>query len=163
MSEPMVHVSRAVELMAEAVNREQTGSPSTIWNEAIRAAADRVLRHPCRVAGQTEDMVRESLSKGVLGLLRPEPSLRWADMVLRETERLGRAPTLAELLTLCRGYRMTPEEAAAQRWSFVVGEAGFGSDADERAYREAIAREDVLEIQRLEHEAIRRMEIVARD
>lgn len=49
--------------------------------------------------------------------------------------------------------RMAPEEQAAmmrqQRRSFVIGEAGFGSDADEAAYRLALENNDKAELKRL--------------
>lgn len=56
---------------------------------------------------------------------------------------------------------MTPAERAAmwaeQRRSFVRAEAGFGSDRDEAAYRDAVGRCDKAEIARLDREADERV------
>lgn len=63
-----------------------------------------------------------------------------------------------------RVERMTPSEREEmyrrQRRSFVRAMAGFGSDADEQAYRKAIAHGDEAEIARLESEASARMDAV---
>lgn len=59
---------------------------------------------------------------------------------------------------------MTPEQRAemyrAQRRSFMRAEASFGSDADEAAYRKAIAQSDEAKIARLEAEASARVDAV---
>lgn len=59
---------------------------------------------------------------------------------------------------------MTHAERAAmyraQRLSFMRAEASFGSDADEAAYRRAIAHGDEAEIARLEAEASARIDAV---
>jgi uncharacterized protein (DUF1015 family) len=55
---------------------------------------------------------------------------------------------------------MTPEERRAmhqaQARSFVIAEAGFGSDADEAAYRQALADNDTKTLARLDAEAAER-------
>lgn len=63
------------------------------------------------------------------------------------------SPDLAALLEAARGHVMTPEERRAQRRSMVAAEAAFGSDADEAAYRDALARGDAAEAARLNAEA----------
>ncbi len=56
---------------------------------------------------------------------------------------------------------MTPAEQARmrqrQRRSFVRAEIGFGSDADEAAYRAALARGDTEEMARLDAESKERI------
>lgn len=52
---------------------------------------------------------------------------------------------------------MTEVELKAQRDSWVRGEIGFGSDADESAYREALATGDAEALARLKTEAENRM------
>lgn len=60
-----------------------------------------------------------------------------------------------------RYERMSPAEKKAmweaQKRSFVIGEAGFGSDRDEAEYRVAVERGDATEIARLDAEAEKRM------
>ena len=74
------------------------------------------------------------------------------------------AETLTEALAKAkaRGDAMTPREQAQmladQRRSYVIGEAGFGTDEDERAYAAAVASGDRNEIQRLNAEAKARMD-----
>jgi hypothetical protein len=66
---------------------------------------------------------------------------------------------LTELLAQSRRSwdLMTPQKRAemlaAQRWSYVLGEAGMGSDADEAAYREAVNRCDKEMLRKLDAEA----------
>ncbi len=67
------------------------------------------------------------------------------------------SPELMALLEKARNHVMTKEEYEAQRRSFVVAEAGFGSDADEAAYRMAFDADDKAEIERLTFEADLRM------
>ena len=59
---------------------------------------------------------------------------------------------------------MSPAEKAAmyeaQKRSFMRAEASFGSDADEAAYRRAIAHGDEAKIARLEAEAAARVDAV---
>lgn len=61
---------------------------------------------------------------------------------------------------------MSPAEQqrmlAVQRRSFVLAEAGMGSDADEAAYRAAWRRGDEFEMARLDHEAKDRIEAARR-
>lgn len=45
----------------------------------------------------------------------------WRDEVKSLTDKLGRRPTLDELLELNKTYTMTPEEIEAQRQSWVRG------------------------------------------
>lgn len=45
----------------------------------------------------------------------------WRRKVAAETKRLGRAMTLAELLELSKGHRMSKEELEAQQASWVRG------------------------------------------
>ena len=52
---------------------------------------------------------------------------------------------------------MTPEEIEAQRKSFARAEMGFGSDADEAAYRAALDANGTEELARLDAEAEERM------
>lgn len=72
--------------------------------------------------------------------------------------------TFTELLALARERwdQMTPAEKRemqeAQRMSYVVGEAGFGSDADEAAYAKAFREGDNETMDRLNKEARARME-----
>lgn len=91
-----------------------------------------------------------------------QPELNWAAKVANLRATLGREPDLNELLTLARAHRMTAEETAAQRASFVLAEVGFGTDADELAYRRAVEHGDGAEIARLDAEAEARMERVRR-
>lgn len=60
-----------------------------------------------------------------------------------------------------RYERMSPAEKAAmweaQKRSFVIGEAGFGSDRDEALYRVAFEAGDAEEMARLDAEAETRM------
>lgn len=81
----------------------------------------------------------------------------WAAALEALRLKLGREPDLNELLVLCRGHDMTPEEIAAQRTSFVRAEVGFGSDSDEAAYRAAVASGDRATVERLDREAELRM------
>lgn len=67
------------------------------------------------------------------------------------------SPELTALLEKAARHVMTPEEIRAQRRSFVVAEAGFGSDADEAAYRAAYDAGDKTEIERLDFESGLRM------
>lgn len=64
--------------------------------------------------------------------------------------------------SVARVAAMTPLERAemlrAQRESMVVGEAGFGSDADEAEYRAALAADDKPTLARLDQEAKIRMD-----
>lgn len=52
---------------------------------------------------------------------------------------------------------MTEAELKAQRDSFVRAEVGFGSDADEAAYRAALVESDTETLARLSAEADARM------
>lgn len=52
---------------------------------------------------------------------------------------------------------MTDAEIDAQRRSFILGEAAFGSDRDEAAYRAAHERGDAAELARLDDEAEKRV------
>lgn len=60
---------------------------------------------------------------------------------------------------------MTPAERAAmlgaQRRSWVLAEAGFGTDADEAAFRSAMEQGDEQEMARLDREAEARMTAAA--
>lgn len=70
---------------------------------------------------------------------------------------------LARLLAEARARGpISRAELEAQRRSYVRAEAGFGSDADERAMRDAMARGDKAEIKRLDMEAEARMAAVDR-
>lgn len=77
--------------------------------------------------------------------------------------------TLEELLEYAKNYwnEMAPEEQKemlkAQRQSFVRAEMGFGSDADEAAYRKALEEEDDEALERLNEEANERMRLVDED
>lgn len=68
-------------------------------------------------------------------------------------------PELTELLARARATvdAMTPDQRAEmyrqQRESWVVGEAGFGSDADEAAYRAAVQAGHAGAIAKLNEEA----------
>jgi len=72
-------------------------------------------------------------------------------------------PLLDDLLrrAKARWDSMTPQQRAEmfhkQRRSYVVSEAGFGSDKDELAYRAAHARGDTAEMARLDAEGRERM------
>lgn len=65
--------------------------------------------------------------------------------------------TLARLLARAAQHKMTPAEIEAQRRSFARAEAGFGSDADEAAYRAALVRGDEPELRRLRRQADERV------
>ena len=60
-----------------------------------------------------------------------------------------------------RYERMSPAEKAemwkAQKRSFVIGDAGFGSDRDEAEYRAAFDAGDTEEMARLDAESEKRM------
>ena len=86
----------------------------------------------------------------------------WAAKVAALRAKLGRDPNLNELLTLCRGHTMTPEEVAAQRDSFARAETAFGPDAAEAAYRAAVTRGDRAEVERLDAEAEARLRRLGR-
>ena len=62
-----------------------------------------------------------------------DAALTWNQIVAAKAATLGRAPVLDELIELCRTYRMSDEEIAAQRLSYVTAELAFGSDAEEAA------------------------------
>lgn len=64
---------------------------------------------------------------------------------------------LLRLIEAAKARKMTPEERDAQCRSFVRGQLGFGSDADEAAYRDALAKGDTPALARLEAEAQARM------
>ena len=72
---------------------------------------------------------------------------------------------LKRLIELGRQRReaMTPEEREAehraQARSFVIAEAGFGSDADEAAYRDALSRKDTETLARLDAKSAERMRV----
>ena len=82
------------------------------------------------------------------------------------TPRFPHSPKRDKLARLIEQARarapMTIAELKAQRRSYVRAEAGFGSDADERAMRDAMARGDKAEIKRLDMEAEARMAAVDR-
>lgn len=80
-----------------------------------------------------------------------DTELPWHQKVADLAIRLQRTPTLDELLELNRGHQMSEAELRAQRDSFVRAQMGFGSDADEAAYRAALDASDPREIAR--HEA----------
>lgn len=69
------------------------------------------------------------------------------------------ARQIAEVIKVAteRYERLSPKEKAAmaraQRRSFALAEAEFGTDADETAYREAVATGDTEAIARLDREA----------
>lgn len=68
-------------------------------------------------------------------------------------------PKLDALLKQAKAHRpMTPEEIEAQRQSWVRGEMGMGSDADEAAYRAALESEDTETLKRLDLESMQRVE-----
>lgn len=81
----------------------------------------------------------------------------WQQRVSALAVELGRAPVLAELLSLAAKHRMTEAEIAAQRDSFVRAEMGFGSDADEAAFRAALEAGDTEALSRLEAASQARM------
>lgn len=60
------------------------------------------------------------------------------------TEAPTKHPRLNALLAKARNHVMTPEEIAAQRASWVRGEAAMGDDADEREYRRRMAAGEPL-------------------
>lgn len=66
-------------------------------------------------------------------------------------------PELLDALRRAAGRKMTPAEVAAQRRSYVRAEIGFGSDADEAAYRAALVAGSTAALARLEAEAQARM------
>lgn len=67
-------------------------------------------------------------------------------------------PKLAALIEAARSHKMTPEELEAQRRSWVRGELGLGSDADEAAYTKALSEGDTDTIARLKAEGEARIE-----
>jgi molybdopterin-biosynthesis enzyme MoeA-like protein len=77
-------------------------------------------------------------------------------------------PTLDDMAkqAVARAKAMTPQERAemfeAQKRSFVLAEAGFGSDEDEAAYAAALAAGDKDEIARLDRESAERVASAAR-
>lgn len=60
---------------------------------------------------------------------------------------------LAALLKRAASRRMTASEIAAQRRDWALAEMAFGSDQDEAAYADAVQRNDVAEVLRLERES----------
>lgn len=88
-------------------------------------------------------------------MIDSEPT--WHQKVAALAIELGRTPTLAELLPLATKHNMSPEELRAQRDSYVRAEMGFGSDADEAAYRAALFAGDKAELDRLEAASQARM------
>jgi len=62
------------------------------------------------------------------------------------------SPELAAKIEALRGYKMSPEEVEAQRRSWVRGELGLGSDADEAAYARALRDNDTETLARLRAE-----------
>tara|TARA_R110000850_G_scaffold138657_1_gene259711 strand:+ start:168 stop:434 length:267 start_codon:yes stop_codon:yes gene_type:complete len=69
--------------------------------------------------------------------------------------------THPELLERLKNLRpASAEELKAQRRSYLRAEAGFGSDADEAAYRQALSDGDTAKIAELDEAAERRMESV---
>lgn len=73
--------------------------------------------------------------------------MTWHQKVAALALRLCRTPTLEELLELNRSHQMTEEEVRVQRDSFVRAQIGFGSDADEAAYRAALDAGNAREIE----------------
>ena len=69
---------------------------------------------------------------------------------------------LSHLIEQAKARPVSRAELEAQRRSYVRAEAGFGSDADERAIRDAMARGDKAEIKRLDMEAEARTAAVDR-
>jgi len=67
-----------------------------------------------------------------------------------------------ELLDLLRRASRLPApdraELNRQKRSWVIAEMGMGSDADEAAYSSAVTRNDKAELERLDHEAQKRMD-----
>jgi hypothetical protein len=84
------------------------------------------------------------------------------------TTPLATNPELIALLSRARDVveAMTPEQRgtmiAAQRRSYVIGEAGMGSDADEAAYRAALVAGDHSALVRLNAESMERMQMADR-
>ena len=76
-----------------------------------------------------------------------DTELTWHQKVAALSARLERTPTLEELLDLNRTHQMSEEELRVQRDSFVRAQMGFGSDADEAAYRAALDAGDPREIE----------------
>jgi hypothetical protein len=77
-------------------------------------------------------------------------------------ERTKRAARLAALIEAARNRPpMTDAELEAQRRSWVRGEMGLGSDADEAAYREALRDGDAATLDRLDREAAKRMALIS--
>lgn len=62
-------------------------------------------------------------------------------------------PELARLLQKAAAHKMSKREIEAQCQSWIAGEIGMGSDADEAAYAVALVRGDTAEIARLDAEA----------
>lgn len=68
-----------------------------------------------------------------------ERLMTWRDKVIALTERLGRKPTLPELLEVARSYVMTPEEKRAQRKSWIVGQLMLSNPMMTREWAEELA------------------------
>lgn len=73
-----------------------------------------------------------------------DTELTWQQKVAALAVRLGREPTVRELIDLNRGHTMSDEEWIAQRDSFVRGQIGMGSDRDEAEYRTKFRGEGTL-------------------
>ena len=70
-------------------------------------------------------------------------------------------PSLKALMAKARERGpMSSREIAAQRRSFVLAEAGFGSDADEAEYRDALRRGDEDAIRHCHEKSERRIAAV---
>lgn len=73
-------------------------------------------------------------------------------------------PKLDALLEQAKAHRpMTPEDIEAQRQSWVRGEMGMGSDADEAAYRAALEAGDTDTLNRLDLESEQRVATIKSD
>lgn len=90
-----------------------------------------------------------------------EKEARLQEMTKSNLQSRRRKSTISENLEkLLKNLRpATEEELRAQRESWVRGEAGIGDDAEEAAWRDATARGDQAELDRLEARAKRRIEI----
>ena len=66
---------------------------------------------------------------------------------------LAVSPELLAWIEDARQRKVTPEEIAAQRRSYVAAQMAIGSDADEAEYRTALAAGDEATLARLNAEA----------
>jgi len=80
--------------------------------------ANLVANAPAAYPPSGSDCSRPELWKGAHWKWFQGVEMMWKDHVRALVQKLGRRPTLGELLEIAKTYKMTPEEIQAQRESF---------------------------------------------